>query len=58
MDAQARTKLDEAYALSAEHYIKHGEAGLMDAIRAALAKTAADVRSYANRENKLRAAKR
>ena len=27
VDAQARTKLDEAYALSAEHYMKHGEAG-------------------------------
>jgi ABC-type glycerol-3-phosphate transport system substrate-binding protein len=57
VDAQARTKLDEAYALSAEYYTKHGEAGLMDAIRANLAKCAADVRRYADRESKLRVAR-
>jgi arabinosaccharide transport system substrate-binding protein len=58
VDAQARTKLDEAYGLSVDHYTKHGEAGLMDAIRANLAKVAADVRRYADRESKLRVAKR
>jgi arabinosaccharide transport system substrate-binding protein len=57
VDAQARTKLDEAYALSAEHYMKHGEAGLMEAIRANLAKVADDVRKYADREQKLVAGK-
>ena len=57
VDAQARTKLDEAYALSAEHYMAHGEAGLMEAIRANLAKVAADVRKYADREQKLVAGK-
>jgi hypothetical protein len=34
VDAQARTNLDEAYARSAEHFLKYGEAGLMEAIRA------------------------
>ena len=43
----ARTKLDQAYARSAEHYMKYGEAGLMEAIRANLAEAAADVRRYA-----------
>ncbi len=57
VDAQARTKLDEAYALSAEHYMAHGEAGLMEAIRANLAKVAEDVRKYADREQKLVAGK-
>ena len=57
VDAQARTKLDEAFTRSAEHYEKHGEAGLMEAIRANLAKVAADVRSYADREHVLRAGK-
>jgi arabinosaccharide transport system substrate-binding protein len=58
VDADARKKLDEAYALSVEHYQKYGEAGLMEAIRAALAKTAADVRRLADRESKLRGATR
>jgi arabinosaccharide transport system substrate-binding protein len=58
VDAQARTKLDEAYGLSVDHYRRYGEAGLMDAIRANLAKVAADVRGYADRESKLRVAKR
>ena len=59
VDAQARTQLDLAYARSAEHYMKYGEAGLMEAIarqpgrgrgqRAAL---------RGSRENKLRTAKR
>ena len=35
--AQARINLDLAYSRSAEHYLKHGEAGLMEAIRAKLA---------------------
>ncbi|HEY7370871.1 MAG TPA: extracellular solute-binding protein [Polyangia bacterium] len=57
VDAQARTQLDLAYAHSVEHYTKHGEAGLMEAIRAALATAAANVRRYADRESKLREAK-
>jgi len=57
VDAQARTQLDLAYAHSVEHYTKHGEAGLMDAIRANLAIAAANVRRYADRESKLREAK-
>jgi arabinosaccharide transport system substrate-binding protein len=57
IDPQARTKLDEAFMRSAEHYAKHGEAGLMEAIRGNLAKVAADVRSYADREHVLRRAK-
>jgi arabinosaccharide transport system substrate-binding protein len=54
VDAQARTKLDEAFTLSVEHYTKYGEAGLTEAIRANLAKVAADVRRYADRESRLR----
>jgi ABC-type glycerol-3-phosphate transport system substrate-binding protein len=57
VDPQARNKLDEAFVRSAEHYAKYGEAGLMETIRANLAKSAADVRRYADRENKLRTAK-
>jgi hypothetical protein len=57
VDAQARTKMYEAFARAAEHYANHGEVGLMEAIRANLAKAAADVRRYADRENKLRTAK-
>ena len=58
VDAQARTKLYDAFAQSAEQYARHGEAGLMEAIRANLARAAADVRVYADREHKLRAATR
>jgi arabinosaccharide transport system substrate-binding protein len=57
IDPQARTKLDEAFMRSAEHYARYGEAGLMEAIRANLAKVAADVRRYADREHVLRGAK-
>ena len=57
VDADARRKLDEAYALSVEHWLSHGESGLMEAIRANLARAAADVRQLADRESKLRAAK-
>jgi len=58
VDAQAHIKLDEAYAHAAAHYETHGEAGLMEVIRANLAKSAADVRRYADRETKLRTATR
>ena len=54
VDAQARTQLDLAYAHAVEHYTKYGEAGLTEAIRANLAKVAADVRRYADRESRLR----
>jgi len=57
VDAQARTKMYEAFARAADHYAKYGEAGLMEAIRAHLAKAAEDTRRYADREHKLRAAK-
>jgi len=59
VDAQARKKLDEAYTLSVAYYLEHREEGeerLMEAIRTNLAKCAADVRRYADRESKLRAA--
>ena len=58
VDAHARTQLDLAYARSAEHFMKYGEAGLMEVTRAHLAEAAANVRRYASRENKLRTAKR
>ena len=58
VDAQARTNLDLAYTRSVDHYMKYGEARLMEAIRANLAKAADDVRRYADRESKLRAATR
>ena len=58
VDAQARINLDLAFTRSVDHYLTHGEAGLMDAIRANLADGAAAVRRYADRESKLRAAQR
>jgi len=54
VDASARTALDLAYSLSAEYYEKHGEAGLMEAIRANLAHSVEDTRRLADREKKLR----
>jgi arabinosaccharide transport system substrate-binding protein len=58
VDATAHNDLDLAFALSAEHYLKYGEAGLMEAIRANLAKSAEDTRVLADREQKLRAGTR
>jgi len=58
VDVQARTQLDLAYARSAAHYMKYGEAGLMEVTRANLAEAAVNVRRYASRENKLRTANR
>jgi len=49
---------DLAYARSIDHFLKHGEAGLMEVIRANLAEGAAAVRRYADREHKLRVATR
>jgi ABC-type glycerol-3-phosphate transport system substrate-binding protein len=57
VDAQARINLDLAFTRSAEHFMKYGEAGLMEAIRANLAEGAAAVRRYADRETKLREGK-
>ena len=57
VDAVARIRRNLAYSLSAEHYMKYGEAGLMEAIRKNLAEAATDVRRYADREHKLRAGK-
>jgi len=56
VEAQARINLDLAYARSVDHFLKHGEAGLMEVIRANLAEGAAAVRRYADREHKLRVA--
>jgi hypothetical protein len=53
VDVIGRLKLDEAYNRSAKDYARYGEAGLMDRIRAHLAKAAADVRLMADREQKL-----
>jgi len=58
VDAQARINLDLAFTRSVDHYLTHGDAGLMDAIRANLADGAAAVRRYADRESKLREAQR
>jgi ABC-type glycerol-3-phosphate transport system substrate-binding protein len=57
VDAQARINLDLAFTRSVDHYLAHGEAGLMDAIRKNLADGAAAVRRYADRESKLREAR-
>ena len=43
-----RLKLDQAFNRSATYYAKHGEAGLMEFIRAELAQSAADVRKLAD----------
>ena len=51
-------KLDHAYTRSVEHYMKHGEAGLMEVIRAQPGRGAADGAALADRENKLREAER
>lgn len=56
VEAQARINLDLAYARSVDHFLRHGEAGLMEVIRANLAEGAAAVRRYADREHKLRVA--
>jgi hypothetical protein len=42
--------LDRAFNRSAAYYAQHGEAGLLDAIRANLAEAAEDVRRLAGRE--------
>jgi ABC-type glycerol-3-phosphate transport system substrate-binding protein len=57
VDSTARIRRNLAYALSVEHYNKYGEAGLMEAIRKNLAEAAAEVRRYADREQKLRTAR-
>jgi arabinosaccharide transport system substrate-binding protein len=53
VDVIGRLKLDEAYNRSAKDYAQYGENGLMERIRAHLAKAAADVRLMADREQKL-----
>jgi arabinosaccharide transport system substrate-binding protein len=50
VDDAARVAFDRAYNRSAEYYVRHGEAGLMEEIRAQLAAAAADVRRLAGRE--------
>lgn len=53
VDAAARTGLDRAFNRSAEYYTHHGEAGLLEKIRADLAEAAEDVRRLARREKVL-----
>jgi arabinosaccharide transport system substrate-binding protein len=53
VDAAARIALDQAYNRAAEYYTHHGEAGLMETIRAELAAAAEDVRRRARREKVL-----
>jgi arabinosaccharide transport system substrate-binding protein len=53
IDHIGRLKLDQAYNRSAAYYQTHGEAGLMEFIRAELAISAAQVRTLSAREQKL-----
>jgi arabinosaccharide transport system substrate-binding protein len=53
VDAVARAKLNEAYSRCVQRYRTTGEAGLLEAIRAELARAAADVRRMADRNRAL-----
>jgi arabinosaccharide transport system substrate-binding protein len=57
VDPYARLKLAEAYSRSAVYYDSHGENGLGDFIRRALADGAADVQRMAGRDHRLEAAR-
>ncbi len=50
IDQIGRVRLDQAYNRSATYYEKHGEAGLMEVIRAELAQSAAEVRALSERD--------